>query len=78
MIEYKLKKEPWPVSGATPKPEPTSVKIHKLVVAGGDNHQALINNLQPITAYEVRMSAVNALGTGPYSSTVALTTSEEG
>lgn len=53
-------------------------QIYKLVVAGGDNHQALINNLQPVTHYEIRMSAVNALGTGPHSTTVALATGEEG
>ncbi|XP_022669215.1 Down syndrome cell adhesion molecule-like protein Dscam2 isoform X3 [Varroa destructor] len=69
IIEYKLKKDTWP--------EGPSTKVHKVVVAGGDNHQTRLSNLQPVTHYEIRMSAVNALGNGPHSTTAALATSEE-
>ena len=44
----------------------------------GSIQQRVVEGLQPYTAYQFRVTAVNVVGAGPYSNPVVITTLEDG
>ena len=49
--------------------------VEGIASVGGDARQATISGLSPSTQYTVQVAAMNAAGTGPYSSGISVRTS---
>ena len=46
--------------------------------SGGGNQEMVVEGLQPYTAYQFRVRAVNEVGEGPFSNPVVIITLEDG
>ena len=72
LLNYTLE---YSISGSPDAAQEISVPVDS---SGGGNQERVVEGLQPYTAYQFRVRAVNEVGEGPFSNPVVITTAENG